>query len=48
LLHPLSNINFYDEHDEDVKVTFDADATGEVKGLKIFQKGVIKYANKIK
>lgn len=48
LLHPLSNIIFYDEHDEDLKVTVDIDATGEVKGLKIFQKGVTKYANKIK
>ncbi|MDN3657479.1 serine hydrolase [Ferruginibacter paludis] len=48
LLHPLSNIIFYDEHDEDLKVTVDIDATGEVKGLKILQKGVTKYANKIK
>jgi hypothetical protein len=29
-------------------VTVDIDATGEVKGLKILQKGVTKYANKIK
>ncbi|MDB5279139.1 MAG: serine hydrolase [Ferruginibacter sp.] len=48
LLHPLSAIYFYDEHDEDLKVTIDIDAAGEVKGLKILQKGVTKYANKIK
>jgi len=48
LLHALSNIYFYDEHDEDVKVTIDVDATGKVMGMKIFQKGIIKYANKIR
>ena len=48
LLHALSNVYFYDEHDEDVKVTIDVDATGKVMGMKIFQKGVTKYANKIR
>ena len=48
LLHALSNIYFYDEHDEDVKVTIDVDATGKVMGMKIFQKGITKYANKIR
>ena len=48
LLHALSNVYFYDEHDEDVKVTIDVDATGKVMGMKIFQKGITKYANKIR
>lgn len=47
-LHPLSDIHFYDEHDEEVEVTFDVDATGKVSGLKILQMGITKYANKIK
>ncbi len=48
LLHSLSDIHFYDEHDEDLEVTFDVDATGEVNGMKILQAGITKYANKIK
>ncbi len=48
LLHSSSNTDFYDEHDEDVKVTFDVQATGEVRGMKIFQMGITKYANKIR
>jgi hypothetical protein len=48
LIHPLSDVHFYDEHDDEVEVTFDVDATGKVNGVKILQMGITKYANKIK
>jgi CubicO group peptidase (beta-lactamase class C family) len=48
ILHPLSDTHFYDEHDEEVEVTFDVDATGKVNGIQILQMGIKKYANKIK
>ena len=47
-LHPLSDVDFYDEHDEDLEVTFDVNTTGKINGVKILQKGITKYANKIK
>jgi CubicO group peptidase (beta-lactamase class C family) len=48
VIHPFSDIGFYDERDEDLEVTFDVDATGKVKDIKILQMGITKYANKIK
>ena len=48
LLHPLNDIQFYDEHDEELEVTFDVDTTGKVNDMKILQNGIIKYAKKIK
>ncbi|MEO8412630.1 MAG: serine hydrolase [Ginsengibacter sp.] len=48
VIHPLSDIDFYDEHDEDLEVMFDVDTTGKVNGIKILQKGITKFANKIK
>ncbi len=45
---PLSNVHFYDEHDNEVEVTFNVDASGKVNGMKILQMGIIKYAKKIK
>ena len=48
VIHPLSDTHFYDEHDEEVEVTFDVDETGKVNGVKILQMGITKYANKIK
>jgi len=47
-LHPLSQTLFYDEHDEEIEVTFDKDANGKLKGVRILQMGITKYANKIK
>lgn len=47
-LHPLSDVHFFDEHDEDVEVTIDIDTAGKVNGMKILQAGITKYANKIK
>ncbi len=47
-LHPLSAVTFYDEHDDDLGVTIDVDMEGAAKGLTILQRGVEKYANKIK
>ena len=48
VIHPLSDTHFYDDHDEEVEVKFDVDATGKVNGVKILQMGITKYANKIK
>ncbi len=47
-LHPLSEVAFYDEHDDDLEVTVDVAAAGGAKGLTILQRGVKKYAEKIK
>ena len=47
-LHPLNDIHFYDEHDEDVEVTFDVDTAGKVNGMTILQMGITKYAKKTK
>jgi CubicO group peptidase (beta-lactamase class C family) len=48
VLLPLSDTHFYDQHDEELEVTFDIDTTGKVNGLKILQVGITKYANKTK
>ena len=48
LLHPLNDNQFYDEHDEELEVTFDVNAAGKVNDMKILQNGIIKYAKKIK
>lgn len=48
ILHPLSNKQFYDEHDDELEVTFDADAGDKINGMKILQAGITRYAKKIK
>ncbi len=48
IIHPFNDVDFYDENDEDLEVTFDVDATGKVKDMKILQMSITKYANKIK
>lgn len=47
LLHPLNDTKFYDEHDEELEVTFDVTTTGNVSDMKILQNGITKYAKKI-
>jgi CubicO group peptidase (beta-lactamase class C family) len=48
LLIPMGETHFYDQHDEDLEVTFDIDNSGKVNGMKILQAGITKYATKIK
>lgn len=48
VLLPLSDTHFYDQHDEELEVTFDIDNTGKVNGIKILQAGITRYAKKIK
>jgi len=46
-LLPLDKTNFYDTHDDELRVTMDIDETGNVKGMRILQRGIAKYAKKI-
>ncbi|MEP6845179.1 MAG: serine hydrolase, partial [Panacibacter sp.] len=43
----MDETHFYDQRDEELKITFDADAA-KVKGITILQNGIKKYAIKIK
>jgi hypothetical protein len=44
----MDNKRFYDQREEEVEATFDADDTGKVNGVKILQMGITKYAKKIR
>jgi len=48
ILLPMDNTHFFDEHDEELEVTYDTDATGKVTGMKLLQMGISRYAKKIK
>jgi CubicO group peptidase (beta-lactamase class C family) len=45
---PMNETHFYDQHDEELEVTFDVDPAKKVKGMKILQMGMTRYAKKIK
>ena len=42
------NTHFFDAHDDELEVTLDIDNNGKIKGMRILQMGIPKYAKKIK
>ncbi len=48
ILLGLGNHHFYDKFDEELEITFTADASGKINGFNLLQMGIKKYAAKIK
>jgi CubicO group peptidase (beta-lactamase class C family) len=45
---PMDETHFFDQHDEELEITFDTDASKVVMGIKILQMNIERYAKKIK
>ena len=48
IMLPMNDTQFYDRRDEEIEINFDIDTNGKVRGVTILQKGMRRYAMKIK